>query len=180
MRDIDLKSLRLFAAVCDNGNIKAAAAQEHIEPSAISKRLAQLEDQLGIQLLVRGRMGAELTPAGQALLEHVRSLMFTVQRIEADMDSFKGGIKGHVRLAASASASRMSEGEILCGWLPGRTGMSPSTMAPVRSVRPLWPGIWNGDLSVSMSRIHASSRGADDRNPIGSLVSRSVAAPNAC
>ncbi len=104
MRDIDLKSLRLFAAVCDNGNIKAAAAQEHIEPSAISKRLAQLEDQLGIQLLVRGRMGAELTPAGQALLEHVRSLMFTVQRIEADMDSFKGGIKGHVRLAASASA----------------------------------------------------------------------------
>ena len=67
MRDIDLKSLRLFAAVCDNGNIKAAAAQEHIEPSAISKRLAQLEDQLGIQLLVRGRMGAELTPAGQAL-----------------------------------------------------------------------------------------------------------------
>ena len=104
MREIDLKSLRLFAAVCDNGNIKAAAAQEHIEPSAISKRLAQLEDQLGIQLLVRGRMGAELTPAGQALLEHVRSLMFTVQRIEADMDSFKGGIKGHVRLAASASA----------------------------------------------------------------------------
>ena len=104
MRDLDLKSLRLFAAVCDNGNIKAAAAQEHIEPSAISKRLAQLEDQLGIQLLVRGRMGAELTPAGQALLEHVRSLMFTVQRIEADMDSFKGGIKGHVRLAASASA----------------------------------------------------------------------------
>lgn len=104
MRDMDLKTLRLFAAVCDNGNIKAAAAQEHIEPSAISKRLAQLEDQLGIQLLVRGRLGTELTPAGQALLAHVRSLMFTVQRIEADVDSFKGGVKGHVRLVASASA----------------------------------------------------------------------------
>lgn len=46
MRDLDLKSLRLLVAVCDCGNIKDAAAQEHIEPSAISKRLAQLEDTL--------------------------------------------------------------------------------------------------------------------------------------
>ena len=104
MRDLDLKSLRLFAAVCDNGNIKDAALQEHIEPSAISKRISQLEDVLGIQLLVRGRMGAEPTPAGQTLLEHIRTLMFTLQRIEGDIDSFKGGIKGHVRLVASASA----------------------------------------------------------------------------
>lgn len=104
MRDLDLKSLRLFAAVCDNGNIKDAAVQEHIEPSAISKRLAHLEDQLGIQLLMRGRMGAEPTPAGRTLLEHIRTLMFTLQRLEGDMDSFKGGIKGHVRLVASASA----------------------------------------------------------------------------
>jgi DNA-binding transcriptional LysR family regulator len=104
MRDLDLKSLRLFAAVCDCASIKDAATREHIEPSAISKRLAQLEDQLGIQLLVRGRSGVELTPAGQGLLEHVRSLMFTMQRIQGDMDSFKGGVKGHVRLVASASA----------------------------------------------------------------------------
>lgn len=104
MRDLDLKSLRLFAAVCDNGNIKDAAVQEHIEPSAISKRIAQLEDVLGIQLLVRGRMGAEPTPPGRTLLEHIRTLMFTLQRIEGDIDSFKGGIKGHVRLVASASA----------------------------------------------------------------------------
>lgn len=104
MRDLDFKSLRLFAAVCDNGNIKDAAVQEHIEPSAISKRIAQLEDVLGIQLLVRGRMGAEPTPAGQALLEHIRTLRFTLQRIEGDLDSFKGGVKGYVRLVASASA----------------------------------------------------------------------------
>ncbi len=43
MRDLDLKTLRLFVAVCDTGNIARAAEQEHIEPSAISKRIAQLE-----------------------------------------------------------------------------------------------------------------------------------------
>jgi DNA-binding transcriptional LysR family regulator len=104
MRDLDLKSLRLLVAVCDNGNMKDAAAQEHIEPSAISKRIAQLEDAVGTQLLVRGRRGAEPTPAGRALLEHARNLLFTMDRIEADMAAFKGGIKGQVRVVASASA----------------------------------------------------------------------------
>lgn len=104
MRDLDLKTLRLLVAVCDAGNIKAAAAQEHIEPSAISKRIAQLEDALGTPVLLRGRRGAVPTAAGRALLEHARTVLFTMDRIEADMAAFKGGIKGQVRVAASASA----------------------------------------------------------------------------
>ncbi|WP_342131072.1 LysR substrate-binding domain-containing protein [Hydrogenophaga sp. OTU3427] len=104
MRDLDLKTLRLLVAVVDAGNMKDAAAAEHIEPSAISKRIAQLEDALGTPVLVRGRKGAAPTPAGMALLEHARTLLFTLERIEADMAAFKGGIKGQVRVVASASA----------------------------------------------------------------------------
>lgn len=104
MADLDLKSMRLLVAVCEHGNIKQAAAQEHIEPSAISKRIAALEHQLGAPLLVRGRRGVLPTPAAQALLEHARTLLFTVERIEADIASFAGGVKGQVRLVASASA----------------------------------------------------------------------------
>src|SRR5690349_771090 len=100
MHDLDLKSLRLLVAVCDHANIKAAAAHEHIEPSAVSKRMAQLEQQLGTQLLVRGRRGVEPTPAGLALVEHARSILFTAERIHADVASFNRGIKGHVRLVA--------------------------------------------------------------------------------
>lgn len=104
MHDLDLKTLRLLVAVCDHRNIKQAAAQEHIEPSAISKRIAQLEHQLGAPLLVRGRRGVEPTPAGLALLEHARTLLFTLARIESDVAAFAGGIRGQVRLVASASA----------------------------------------------------------------------------
>lgn len=104
MQDLDLKSLRLLVAVCDHRNIKLAAAQEHIEPSAISKRIAQLEHALGAPLLVRGRRGVVPTPAGQAVLEHARSLLFTIERIETDVAAFAGGVKGHVRLVASVSA----------------------------------------------------------------------------
>lgn len=104
MQNLDVKSLLLLVAVCDHGNIKQAAAQEHIEPSAISKRIAQLEHALGTPLLVRGRRGVVPTPAGQAVLEHARSLLFTLERIEAEAAAFAGGIKGHVRLVASVSA----------------------------------------------------------------------------
>lgn len=104
MQDLDLKSLRLLVAVCDHGNMKQAAAQEHIEPSAISKRIAQLEHALGTPLLVRGRRGVVPTPACHAVLEHARTLIFTLERIEADAAAFAGGIKGHVRLVASVSA----------------------------------------------------------------------------
>ena len=58
--------------------------------------------------------------------------------------------------------------------------MSPSTTGPVKSVRPLWPGIWNGNRSDVISRIQASRSGASERNPIGSFGSKSVAAPKAC
>jgi len=104
VRDIDLKSLRLFVAVSDCRSMARAAEQEHIEPSAISKRIAQLEDDLGVELLVRGRRGVQTTPAGLTLLEHARSVLFTMDRIVADVASFAGGVQGHVRLIATASA----------------------------------------------------------------------------
>lgn len=104
MKDLDLKSLRLLVAVCEHGNIRRAAEQAHIEPSAISKRIAQLEEVLGTPLLMRGRRGVVPTPAGEALLEHARSLLFTLERIGQDVAALRGGIRGHVRLTASASA----------------------------------------------------------------------------
>ncbi|MBP6901485.1 MAG: LysR family transcriptional regulator [Burkholderiaceae bacterium] len=104
MPDLDLKTLRLLVAVCELRNIKQAAAQEHIEPSAISKRIALLEQRLGAPLLVRGRRGVMPTPAGAALLEHARSLLYTLERMQADVAAFAGGLRGQVRLVASASA----------------------------------------------------------------------------
>jgi len=70
MRDLDLKTLRLLVAVCDAGNMKDAAAEQHIEPSAVSKRIAQLEDAVGTQILVRGRHGAVPTAAGRSPTAH--------------------------------------------------------------------------------------------------------------
>lgn len=103
MRDLDLTSLRLFVAVCDTRNIARAAAEASLVSSAVSKRLAQLEGQLGTPLLVRRRHGVEPTPAGESLLEHARELLLGVQRIERDMAAFAAGVRGQVRVLATAS-----------------------------------------------------------------------------
>ncbi|WP_118183602.1 LysR family transcriptional regulator [Paraburkholderia phosphatilytica] len=104
MRDIDLKTLRLFVAVCEHGNMARAAQDEHIEPSAISKRIAQLESDLGVPLFTRSRRGVQPTAGGSALLEHARSVLFTMERIASDVAAFGGGLKGSVSVCASASA----------------------------------------------------------------------------
>lgn len=104
MREIDIKTLRLFVAVCDQRNIARAAEEAHIEPSAISKRITQLESDLGVSVLSRSRRGVEPTPAGIALLEHARNVLFTMERIANDVTSFGAGIKGRVSICASASA----------------------------------------------------------------------------
>lgn len=104
MRDLDLTTLRLFVTVCETGNIARAGEKANIVGSAISKRLAQLEETVGTPLLMRKRHGVAPTEAGQALLEHARSMLASAARIERDMGAFAAGVRGQVRILASASA----------------------------------------------------------------------------
>lgn len=104
MHDLDLTSLRLFVAVCETRNIARAAERQAIVGSAISKRLSALEATVGTPLLQRRRRGVEPTPAGEALLEHARALLAGQERIARDMAAFAAGVRGQVRVLATASA----------------------------------------------------------------------------
>ncbi|MDB5850363.1 MAG: transcriptional regulator, LysR family-like protein [Rhodoferax sp.] len=104
MHDLDLTTLRLFVAVCDTGNITRAGEHASIVGSAISKRLAQLEQQLGTPLLERKRHGVLPTEAGQTLLEHARTMLDNATRITRDMTAYAAGARGQVRVLASVSA----------------------------------------------------------------------------
>jgi DNA-binding transcriptional LysR family regulator len=104
MKDLDFTTLRYFVAVCEHGNITRAADQQHLVASAISKRLAQLEQDLGVALLQRQRRGVIPTPAGEALLEHSRAILAAASRIGQDMAGFGSGMRGQVRLLATVSS----------------------------------------------------------------------------
>lgn len=117
MHDLDLTSLRLFVTVCETRNIARAGERENIVGSAISKRLAQLEDIVGTALLVRRRHGVDPTPAGVTLLEHARSMLESSRRIERDMAAYATGMKGQVRVLATASVMAESLAEDVAAFL---------------------------------------------------------------
>lgn len=104
-RHLDLATLQLFAAVCELGSIGKAAERESIAPSALSKRLSDLEALLGSQLLERHSRGVHLTPAGQNLLHHARSMLFSLERMQAELSEYAHGVRGQVRVHASISAT---------------------------------------------------------------------------
>ena len=103
-RRIDLTSLQLFVAVCELGSIGRAAEREFIAASAVSKRLSDLEATLETPLLYRHTRGVDLTPAGESLLHHARSVMFSLEKMQAELSEYADGVRGHVRIHANISA----------------------------------------------------------------------------
>jgi DNA-binding transcriptional LysR family regulator len=103
-RRIDLTSLQLFVAVCELGSIGRAAEREFIAASAVSKRLSDLEATLETSLLYRHTRGVDLTPAGESLLHHARTVLFSLEKMQGELSEYADGVRGHVRIHANISA----------------------------------------------------------------------------
>jgi DNA-binding transcriptional LysR family regulator len=100
----DLSSLALFIRIAETKSITKAAAAGHIALAAASRRVAQLEEGFGVQLLYRTAKGVELTPAGNAMLFHARALLRQVDEMRAELSDYTRGGKGLVRVQANTSA----------------------------------------------------------------------------
>ena len=101
---LDPVSLRLFVAVMEENTIAAAAAREHLAASAVSRRLADLEDALQVALFTRSNKGTEPTAAAFALLNLARGVLNDLDGIATQMRDYGTGVRGHVRVVANISA----------------------------------------------------------------------------
>jgi DNA-binding transcriptional LysR family regulator len=102
---MDLVLVRSLIAVADAGSITDAADQIHVSQSALSRRLQQLETDLGAQLLVRSRHGIECTDLGRQVLEAGRAIVArydAVRRSIADQQNLERGI---VRIGGGATVT---------------------------------------------------------------------------
>lgn len=101
---IDPLSARLFLSVIEAGSIAGAAKREHIVPSAVSRRLGELETLFDVALVERLPRGVRATPAGEALVHHAKLLLRAIERLDEEMTEYRHGVRGHVRMRCSASA----------------------------------------------------------------------------
>ncbi|BDP43863.1 hypothetical protein DAETH_38320 (plasmid) [Deinococcus aetherius] len=72
---MELRQLRLFLAVAEEGNFTRAAGRVNLSQPALTHRIHQLEDELGVRLFERTSRGARLTPSGESLLLDARRLL---------------------------------------------------------------------------------------------------------
>jgi DNA-binding transcriptional LysR family regulator len=100
----DILTLKFFAAIVEEQSIAKAAEREHIAASAVSKRISDLEETLGIALLNRLHKGIEPTAAGYALLHHARAVLRNLAELETEFVGYSEGTRGLIRIFANVTA----------------------------------------------------------------------------
>jgi DNA-binding transcriptional LysR family regulator len=72
---VDLKQLKCFVAVADNLHFGQAAQRLNMLPSALSRQIRLLEEDVGVRLLVRSTRHVRLTEAGAVLVDEARTIL---------------------------------------------------------------------------------------------------------
>lgn len=95
-----LENLKTFVTVVDIGTITQAAEQLYIAKSAVSRRLAELEEHLGVQLFHRTTRSMTLTAEGQAFYERSRVILDELLEAENEVKSTRQHLKGKFKITA--------------------------------------------------------------------------------
>jgi LysR family nitrogen assimilation transcriptional regulator len=97
------RHLHYFVSVVEAGSFSRAASTIHVAQPALSQQIAQLEEQLGVSLLLRSARGVRPTAAGEVLYREASSILKRLQKLPGIVRSDTGPAKGTVRLGMSSS-----------------------------------------------------------------------------
>jgi len=96
---------RYMDAVVRAGSIRRAAEQLYITPSALDRRIHDLEAELGTPLFERHARGMRLLAAGEIFLGYVRRHLADLDRMQSEIEGLKGLKRGHVEIVASQAVA---------------------------------------------------------------------------
>jgi DNA-binding transcriptional LysR family regulator len=102
---MELRHLRYFRAVAEERHFGRAAARLHMAQPPLSQQIRQLEDELGVRLLRRTTRRVDLTPAGEAYLVRVRSILTAVDAAGAEAQRIGSGLEGRLVVGCVGSAT---------------------------------------------------------------------------
>jgi DNA-binding transcriptional LysR family regulator len=101
----DLNALVVFAKVVEAKSFSAAARRLGMPISTVSRRVAELEDQLGVRLLDRSTRNLRLTDLGAEVLEHAQRSAEASEAVQNIVSSRQGNVSGTLRLSAPPNIS---------------------------------------------------------------------------
>ena len=164
--------MRAFVRVVDAGSITAAAGQLGLAKSAVSRRISELEQRLGTQLLTRTTRRMSLTDAGRSFYERASAILADVADAEAEVGGAAQELAGRLRLAAPLSFGLLHLAPAITDFAEACPGVEIDVDLNDRPVDLVGEGF---DLAIRIAELDDSSLVARRLCSIGHVVCASPA-----
>lgn len=156
---MEIRELRAFTVVVDEGSLTAAARRLHLSQSALSQTILSLERQLGVQLLRRHSTGVTVTDAGTILLREARALLAQHDRALAAVTGQAAAGPGTLRLGVPLELP----GDLLPRSLAALSAVFPQTRVDIShaSSAAQLAALEAGELDIALARECPANPGYD-------------------
>jgi DNA-binding transcriptional LysR family regulator len=146
---VELRELRAFVAVVEEGGLSPAARRLHLSQPALSQTVRALERELGVDLLIRSSTGVRATDAGLTLLGEARALLARHDQAVAAVTRHAGG-GGLIRLGVPLELPAT----LLPRVLTELADAHPDTRVQARhlSTTAQLTALQNGDIDIALTR----------------------------
>lgn len=104
MRQSDLNAIRMFVQVVESGSFRQAAQALGMPKSTVNRKVTELEQGLGVQLLLRNTRHISLTGVGRSYLRYARTALAALMEAERVIAEEQSSPKGLLRITASVNA----------------------------------------------------------------------------
>jgi DNA-binding transcriptional LysR family regulator len=136
-----LDGMVAFVAVCDGPGFAAAARRLHLSPSVVTRRVAALEERMGVRLLQRTTRSIMLTEAGARFLERARRILAEVEEAELSAQDERTHPRGKLAVSAPLLFGRMHVAPLLSRFLATFAEVSAELMLTDRLVNLVEEGV---------------------------------------
>lgn len=155
--EIELRHLRYFVAVAEEGSFTAGARRLHVAQQVLSTQIRQVESALGVVLLDRTTRGIRLSAAGEAFLDGARVALLAVGNAVESARNAAGALTGRLRVGLHVAASGDRPSQILAGFAARNPGLD----MPLRTFELDQPaaGLLDGSSDVAFIRAPVTAAG---------------------
>lgn len=141
--------MRVFQEVVDEGGFAAAARRLELTPAAVTRLVSDLESHLGVRLLQRTTRRLSLTPAGEAYLARLRTILSEIDEADAVVQAHSQEMSGTVRILAQPSVAT----HVLAPAIPEFQRRYPDVLLELHVHDVVDPSVEDYDLTIVNSTV---------------------------